>query len=113
MTTTTGIIAREPAVFRRELLDDLASHDDAPRLVQVEHAYTRKLDDANFVVGLLLGVAETTWAGAITDPLIIHGDGELWAISAAHVLRIREFNHFTSEPGAILAGPPIEGVNYA
>lgn len=109
--TTNQIIARLPDNYRRELLTDIAGGGEP--LVQVEHAYSRSLNDANKVVGLMLGVAETTWAGAITDPLIIHGDGELWAISAAHVLRIREFNHFTGEAGEVLAGPPIEGVPHA
>jgi hypothetical protein len=104
-TTTNTTIARLPDDERERVLFKIANTE---QLVSVEHHWARRLRDAQRITGHPLGVAATTGAG-YANPFIVreHSTGRLWAISAAHVLRIRRVDPHSYELGDVLAGPPV------
>lgn len=109
------LIGRLPTERRAAILDALVASSRPGRLVAIEHAYTRKLDEAKVLIGELVALAFSSSSGTshmlIVDPV----DPELRvvALSAAHVLRIRAAHPYGStRPGAhrlgeVLAGPPL------
>ena len=110
------LIGRLPADRRLVILDAIA-HAAAGegKLVRVEHAYNRKLDENNTTtLGRVIGIAYNAGAGDVTlvvDP--VAADRRMVAIPAAHVLRVRwAYPYGALKPGAyrigeVLAGPPV------
>lgn len=86
------LICRLDPATRVVVLDALVRHSP---VVVVEHAYTRKLADAYFTPGTLLGVASSP-SGTTDYVLLIRPhafdhepERRIVALSVAHLLRIR------------------------
>lgn len=112
MSMTNSIIARLPDDHRREVLVELAVEFEH-ELIHVEHSYARTLEGANVVIGKPVGVARTTTGRGIEPLILVEHDGpyagDVWAISASHVVRIRAFDAEAWMPTEVLAGPPLRG----
>lgn len=113
------IVASHKPDERRKLLDGVAARHD--RAVLVEASPWRKLDDAERIVGQIVGVAYHSGGGS-SEVLVVQPldtGKRLRAIPAAHVLRISNATPtplpaqgddparpFAYRVGEVIAGPP-------